>query len=369
MTPTLAELVTAPAQTVYVSGGVYLSGTLLADLPITGGAVTADARRSQTRDGSIDLSGAAAEVDALYDALVTPGAEVAIARGFVLPGGSTVAAALGRFVVDEATRKEDGAGASLSATLSDLSKRVSRARWADTYSVRSGTSLASALNAIISDRAPTIPTRITPVNTLGTLGASATFDAGAGSDPWADACGLAAAFGYALAIDVDGYAVTLPAPVLSADAAVFTFARGAAAIVTDRSRVAPLERSYNGVIVTGEGPDLDVPVRGEAWDRSPASPTYYLGPFGRVPLFYASSLITTTAQASAAAASLMAGLVGRVEQLAWSHVVHPGLKPLDVVLVEDAAGGLTPYVLDALTIPLTVDGAAGATAREIVTAY
>lgn len=365
----LATLVTAPAQTVYVSGAAYLSGSLLAALPITGGSVTADARRSLTRDGSIELApDSGLSHEGLYALLAQPGVEVALERGFVAPDGTRVGAPLGRFVVDELTLKRTPGGTTLSATLSDLSRRVSRARWADPYQVAAGTSVVDAINAILADRAPTLASRIIAENTPGTLSAPVTFEGGESSDPWTSAGEIARAFGYDLAVDATGAAVTIPEPMLDPAAAVFTFARGATAIRTDESRVTPLQRTYNGVIVSGEGPDLETPVRGEAWDANPASATYYLGPFGRVPMFYSSPLISTADQAVAAARTRLAGVLGRVEQLSWSQLVHPGLVPLDVVAVEVFVG-LVPYILDAITIPLSVDGAASAVAREIVVSY
>lgn len=366
----LATLVTAPAQTVYVSGAAYLAGVLLATLPITGGSVTADARRSLTRDGSIELApDADLSHEELYDLLATPGIEVTLERGFVEGDGTRTGAPLGRFVVDQMTYKRTPAGSTLSVALSDLSRRVSRARWGDPYQVAAGTAVADAINAILADRAPSVATAITTLNTSGTIGAAIVFEGGAESDPWACAGSIASDFGCALLINAAGVAVTIPAPMLDPAFSVFTFARGTTAIRTDESRVAPLERTYNGVIVTGEAPELAAPARGEAWDTNPASATYYLGPFGRVPLFYSSPLIRTPEQAAAAAATRLAGIIGRVAQLLWSQLVHPGLVPLDVVLVEGAAGELTPYILDAFTIPLTVDGAASAVARDIVVAY
>lgn len=368
--PSLSELVTASSQKVYISGALHHAGALVCELAITGGTVTADARRSLVRDGSVDLAPTSDHSQLeLKDLLSAPGAEVTLERGFELADGTRIGAALGRFIVDEVTYKRTPAGETLSATLSDLSKRVSRARWADPYQIEAGTPVAIALNAILMDRAPTIASDISTGNTDGILGAGVIFEGGESSDPWASAGQVAASFGYVLTIDAAGHAVTRPEPALDPKRAVFTFARGATAIRTDESRTSPLERTYNGVIVTGESPDLEEPVRGEAWDENPASPTYCLGPFGRVPTFYSSPLIATTEQAEAAAGTLLAGVLGRVEQLSWNQLVHPGLRPLDVVLVEDASGVEVPYILDAITFPLSVDGAAGAVAREIVVAY
>ncbi len=126
----------------------------------------------------------------------------------------------------------------------------------------------------------------------------------------------------------------------------------------------PMESIRNGVIASGEGSELDVPVRGEAWDDDPASPTYRYGPFGMVPRFYSSPLLTTDEMCETAAASILRTLLGRSETLAWQHVVHPGLAPLDVVALEDAAGTMRRYVLDEVTVPLDIGSAMSAKARD-----
>ena len=79
--------------------------------------------------------------------------------------------------------------------------------------------------------------------------------------------------------------------------------------------------------------------------------------------------MTTQAQAESVAAVMLAGCLGRTEQLTWSALVHPGLEPLDVVAVETEDGSLRSYVLDKLTIPLTPAEAMSATARDVTVAY
>lgn len=362
---TIDELVTQPAQTVVVTCAAYLSGTEVATLDVTGGSVTADARRSQLRNGSVELAPSADMTLAeAYDLLATPGLELAIARGFRLPDGSEVTAALGRFIVDEVSYETSAAGEQLAATLSDLSARIARARWTDPYQVASGTALADALNAILADRWPDVETTITSSNCPDTMTAGCVFEAGAESDPWADARALATAYGYALYFDTEGRAAVEVVPDPASVTARFTFARGTTAIVTDENRAVPMERIRNGVIASGEGTELDVPVRGEAWDDDPASPTYYLGAFRKVPRFYSSPLLTTDAMCETAATTLLLSMLGRSETLSWQHVVHPGLEPLDVVALEDADGTLRNYILDALTIPLDVQTAMSAKARD-----
>jgi len=104
--------------------------------------------------------------------------------------------------------------------------------------------------------------------------------------------------------------------------------------MTERDRETKLTETYNGVIATGEGPEIATPVRAEAWDDDPTSPTYRYGLFGQVPYLYSSSLLTTQAKAQAAADAKLAQLLGKSTSLSWSQIVHPGLAPLDVVEVE-----------------------------------
>jgi len=366
-TPTLAELVESPAQQVRSTCDAYLGGSLVLELSLTGGSVSADARRSVLRTAeSLTFAPLDDYTHAeIYDVLTLPGLELQIQRGFVLADGSEVMAALGRFVVDEVSYQRTPAGSELSVSGSDLSVRIARARWTEPYSIASGTGLAEALADLLRDRWGLVNTSgILATVCPDTLSAKAVFEAGAASDPWSDACNLADAHGYVLYFDPTGIATIRPAPSLSGAAPVYAFAAGATAIITEATRVSPVQQIYNGVIATGEGSEIEAPVRGEAWDDDPSSPTYRYGPLGSVPYFFSSPLLTTTEMCETAAASRLAAILGRVEQLSWSHIPHPGLAPLDVVSVALEAVTRT-YILDAVTIPLAASGAMTAVARDI----
>ena len=95
----------------------------------------------------------------------------------------------------------------------------------------------------------------------------------------------------------------------------------------------------------------------------PASPTYRYGPFGAVPTFNSSPLITSQAQAETVAAAMLAATLGKTEQLSWEQVTHPGLAPLNVVRVQSTGGPSSTYILDAVTVPLTATDVMTATAR------
>jgi hypothetical protein len=249
---------------------------------------------------------------------------------------------------------------------SDLSARISRARWTQPYAIGAGTGLAAAIVAALQACWPGVDTAIDSSVMSETLGAQAVFQGGADSDPWADISGLADAFGYLLAFDPAGVVRAQTIPSAAAGSPVFTFAVGATAIMTKQQRQLLADQTYNGIIVTGEGSAIDTPPRGEAWDLNPSSPTYLYGPFGAVPKFYSSPLITTADQATKVATNMLAGVLGKTEQLSWEQVVHPGLCPLDVVQVCATDGSSALYLLDSLTIPLTATDAMSAIARTVV---
>lgn len=362
----LTALVIAPVQRVVVRAAAYLSGELLATLSPLDGSVTADARRGVMRDASLDL----APTDALgleeqYELLTTPGVELAIWRGLIDDDGAEQLAALGRFVADEPMLVRGSSGLALSVSLSDVSVRIARARWSEPWVVEAGTPLADALNELLTDRYPGVLTRIDAESCPETVGVKVVTEPGEASDPWEDAGSIAAAYGYALYADVEGYASVRQVPLPTPGAAVFTFARGLTATATGCEHSVLIGELENGVVASAEGSDVETPLRGEAWDDDPASPTYYLGPFGRVPRFYSSPLLTTVEQCEQAAATMLAGLLGRSEQLSWLAAVNPWLQPYDVIGSERSDGEIDYHVLDEVTVPLAPSGEMTATARTV----
>jgi len=129
------------------------------------------------------------------------------------------------------------------------------------------------------------------------------------------------------------------------------------------SRRLSREGVYNGVVATGEGLDRAIPVRAVAVDNDSASSTYWYGPFGKVPRFFASPLITTQGQAGLAAATMLTKQLGLPYSVDFTAVPNPALEPGDPVRVT-YPGRSEVHVLDRLTIPLTAAGALTASTRE-----
>lgn len=130
------------------------------------------------------------------------------------------------------------------------------------------------------------------------------------------------------------------------------------------------EGVYNAVVAVGEAADTSPAARAVVVDNAPSSPTYWYGNFGKVPMFYSSPLITTTAQAVKAATSLLKQNLGLPYSVDFTSIPNPALEPFDAVRVvyptRARAGGRVEeiHVLDTLTIPLTAAGAMPGTARQ-----
>jgi hypothetical protein len=350
--------------------------TLVTDLPVVDGIVTVDENAAVRRtcnltlvdtDGSLTPTGAA-------DPLAPYGREVVLRRGVVLADGTTEFAPLGVFrfeeveVVDEGSRSIRLAGFDRSAT-------VAAARFESPWAVAPGTRYTvapsgagarptGAIADLLADRFPGLAYSfaVDPSTTTPLLA----FEEGA--DPWEAATRMARNLGCELFFDAAGVCV-LRREVDPTDptlAVSFVYAEGAEATVLSVIGRFSAKDGHNKVVVTGEPVDGNAPVRAEAYDADPASPTYYLGPYGKRPRFHRSEFVTSTAQAQAAADALLQRELGGTEQVAFTALVNPAHEAGDLVVVTREALGLSNVVavLSSFSIPLAPGGSMSATTRR-----
>ena len=302
-----------------------------------GGSVELDDTRATARTATVVFrpGGSLSTAAAVWDRLAVPGVEVLLRRGVITATG-TETVPLGVFTTSSLRRTSSGTGVEWTGV--DRSDTISANRWLDPYRIAKGTPLATALRDLLSNRWPACRTNLG--NVTGTIGAPLVLDAGADSDPWADAQRIAGDHGYRLAFDGGGVVTARTvAAAPSAGAAVFDWGGDGTnpALVETVTTEADLGGGYNGVIASGEGSDLAAPVRGIVWDSNPKSPTYYLGPAGRRPYFYSSPLLTTTAQCELAAATMLPTVLRRSSSVTLEGVPMPAIEPGDVVTVEAGA--------------------------------
>lgn len=344
---------------------LYQVGEKIATIYPLDGSVSVDSRRTVRRTLSlnvVDEDGTLAPSQNAATGLLTPyGTELAVYRGVEYASGEQELIPVGVFVLTQVDVAEDEGGEKISLQASDRSVFISRNKFLDPYQISAGTALEDGLTALLRDRWVDIQTDFL---SSGVTLPDVVIDAQGGSDPWASAVTIAEAFGLDLAFDPDGVARLRAIPDVLADDPVETYEDGSDAVLTSLTRSFDSSRSFNAVVVTAQGTNVDVPIRAIAWDENPNSITYRYGTFGEVPFFYESSLITTADQASVTAQALLRKATGTAEAVSWGQIVNPAHDVLDVVRIKRQDKNLDLVLLiDRLDIPLGPDGAMSAVAR------
>lgn len=297
--------------------------------------------------------------------ILTPyGTEIRPYRGIIYDDGTEEICPLGVFRLSKADiRDSSGKATEISLEGYDRSRTISRDKFVVPYVIEEGTNLMDALKQIIQRTFPDAEydAITTTVTTTGPL----LYDAG--DDPWEACMQLASSMGCEVYFDVVGrVAVHPPVDISALPAPDFTYVEGQGCTMIDLARVFTDEPGFNGVIVTGESAgDEEAPVRGEAWDEEPSSPTYRFGPYGEVPTFITDSNVTTTDEATQVALAELANVLGSSVQLSITATVNPSYEAGEVVEVKRARSGVSGlYALDAFNVPLGRDSTQGLTLRQ-----
>ena len=257
---------------------------------------------------------------------------------------------IGVFTLNDTEISDGMDGVTIELSGTDLSRRVSRNRWETTYVLYAGTNVGEAIRRIVSDRLPG-----TQFNFASTEDITPTlfFGEDSSNDPWQDALDLALGAGMELYFDPRGICCLRPEPNPDIDSSVWTFEDKVNPTIIDVTRRVTDENTYNRVVVIGEGSALDFPVRGEAQDEDPASPTYILGPYGIVTQVIRSNMVLTGDQAQRAAESLLLRQKGATEEIELQVICNPALEPGDIVNVDRSRSKISgSFVIDSMQIPL-----------------
>lgn len=285
--------------------------------------------------------------------ILTPyGTELRAYRGVEYSDGREEVCPLGVFRLSRSsiTYKADGTS-DIQLEAYDRSRTVQRDKFVSPYIVAAGTNLLTGIKEIIKRTFPgaEYDTISTTLVTTGPM----LLDTGA--DPWAACVQIATSMGCEIYFDVYGRVVIAPPPDIRAQPAPdFTYVEDDRCSMIDLSRQFSDEQGYNGVIVTGETPgDEKPPVRGEAWDDSPGSPTYRYGDYGEVPLFITDNTAKTEEDAIKIAKAQLALIIGAPAQLSITAMVNSSYEAGDVVQVKLERSGVDGlYGIDAFNVPL-----------------
>lgn len=338
----------------------WYNGSKIRSMAVVDGSVSVDAGASQRRTYSATLAEQSAfpSMTDFTGPLAPYGTIHKVWRGLWYPTGMTEWVQLGTFRLDSpVTPLEPG---TVRVTGSDLSRVVQEARFlAPTVSVTTNSIRAEIARLI---RGSGLGAGYPVVDTSGdtSLTPALTWD----QDRWAAIQDLATGIGGEVVFGADGTALVQPVAQIT-DAVDWTVR--ATQIVITGERALDRSSTYNTIVATGERTDSVAPARAVAQDTNPSSPTYVGGPFGVVPAFYSSPVLTTNAAALKAANKILARTRGMARRLSFQCVPNPAVDVGDVLTFLMPDGTTSErHIVDTLQIPLGASGPMTVTTRTSV---
>jgi hypothetical protein len=344
----------------------YRSGALLAggaDLAVVGGTVTDDSTPGVRRQLDLELL----PVPGLWDLLSPIGTQLRVSSVLRYPSGQTESVPMGVFDLDSATMGY-GVNGSLTCKGSDKWVLIQRARFLTPFASTASLSITDQIIELIRHAlGPNEPVVVNATSTAFT-----------GSHVWdrdrdKAIIELADSIGAYVYFDRNGVATIDDAPALHDRAPAWSVDASANGVLLDADRARDRSKTYNVVVVTGEKVDGQDPWPPQiVFDSDPLSPTFagtnpasganVPGPFGVVPYFYSSPLLSTANQGNSAGEQILARVTGLNAQLSLTQVRNHALDSLDVVQVVlpkerfDLPRPVEVHIIDKITHPLSPSG-------------
>jgi hypothetical protein len=261
---------------------------------------------------------------------------------------------LGVFTLNDTEISDSPEGLVLELSGTDLSRKVARNRWEQTYVVYPGSNYGDVIMRIIRNRLPGTQFNFASTDKVTPL---LFFGEQSSNDAWQDAQDLALAIGHELYFDPYGVCTLRPEPDPAIDSPVWELEDLVNPTILSLTRRVTDENTYNRIVVIGEGSGLEEPVRGVATDEDPASPTYILGPYGTVTQIIRSSMVLTNVQAYDAARAALLRNKGMTEAIEMDIIPMAALEPGDILVVNRSRSKVEgQFIIDSMQIPLGAEG-------------
>lgn len=322
----------------------FSRGGVSRDLEPTSGSFTQDVRRNGRWDGRMTFTGDELLPRRPSDLLSPFGTRVEVELGLELLDGSVSTVPYGVFDISSTRTRTEAGQRVVDVGLVDISNRVDRYRFETTYTVASGTDLATMVNSVVTNRIGVNPN----VSAVGaTLGSARTFGLESGTGPWDEILDVLASFSRIAWYNRTGQ---IQIGSVNPDPATAYPLDSLTTLNADFDTQPP-----NVIVVRGEAQDDTPPVQAVAMDSDPSSPTYAgtgpgTSPYGRVTRYYSSPLIKTSGQAQSSADTILAQFIGQ-------GATYTLVRPYDPTI--DAGDVVNPFgnalAIDAVTLNLNGD--------------
>lgn len=233
----------------------------------------------------------------------------------------------------------------------DRSRTIALDKFIVPWVIAAGTNVVQAIKDIIARTFDNLD--YDSVDTTVVTPSALTYDVD--GDPWKACNDLATSIGCEVYFNVLGNVVI--APPMDIDALPspdFDYKEGQNCTMLDLQVVYSDDPGYNGVVLSADQPDDgSAPIRSVVWDEEPSSPTYHQGAYGERPYVLTDSVVTTQDDADAAAAALLATLLGYSSQVAITAAVNPATDAGTVIAIKRVQSGVNDvYLVDATSIPM-----------------
>lgn len=352
MRPTSAawrELITKSRPVITRVEAWYDGKLTAAEVPITAGDITYDdtavvrRRLSITvpaRDGLTNWDPG----DSTTHPLAAYGQRLAVWTGIRHPGGGVELMSQGWYLITSWERSENGQRITVRAE--DLSRLLADARPYAPSSPPYGQKYADEFVRLVGT---VLPTAVDPSLPAYTVHPLLLWD----GDRVKNLTNLCRGWGARWYVSDSGRATAARdyRPLTPDTKTAVTFTDGQNGTVIERTRGYQRDRLYNAVVVTGKAREDGKPGP-YAVAETLTGPLRTTGPYGPVPRFYASDVITTTQQARDAAVTMLArySSIGRMDTV--ECVPNPAVELGDVARLTTAAASFTGRITG-LSLPLT----------------
>lgn len=345
----------------YASLDLLQGGSVVNTKPIlldedNGAEVKVDGTQSIRRTFSATLSDPAAYLPLTPTSALSPFlSEVQAWSGIVLPDGTLIRWSVFVGGIEDPKVSATDADLGLTISASDRAQSISERRLGSPFVIAAATTTATAgIQLLLNSVRSNLTYAITEPPSNPQLPAMVIDEL---EDPWQHAQDMAAAYGLECFFNGAGVCVIRPVPDPDTQSVAWSFTEGVGAIVLGVDTTLTAKSSYSHAIAQGATVSGTAPVRSDAYDTETTSPTWYQGSFGNRPVKLASDLITTQAQADAAALALLARKKGAVQNVSFRTVPLTALDEFDVARVQGSRIGMdAAFTLESFSLPLFPGG-------------
>lgn len=351
----LAAMLTGSRE-VYSSLAVHYGGEPVLDaVAIESGSLDEDASNDVPASVRVSIPRYVYEDEAVIDVfgpgspINAEGTRIGISYTVGLPGAGREVLDLGWFRI---TEWSEGDGL-LELTATGLQSVIQEARLLQPVQTAPGSSYAAVATALVENL---LPLRIVAQNATSD---ARTYD----EDRLAALRDLIGTWPARAYIDPAGV-LTIAQPYDDAtDPVALTLTDGEGGTVVKAPRSGTRDGVYNAVKVTGEASGEDVaPVSAVAYLTT--GPRRWNGPYGNVPYFYSSPLITTPEEAQAAALTRLANLQVIANPVTIETAPDPRIETGDLIELRER-GSSRLLRVDAYSLPLTYAGTMSIRGHEV----